>query len=60
MKSFNEYKEISSIEEALTPEIREILSHLDKASELADDGGMQKTLDAIEKARQEIIKLSGK
>jgi hypothetical protein len=60
MKSFGEFKERARLEEALVPEIREILKHFDKAAELADDGDMPETLQAIEDARQQIISLSGK
>lgn len=60
MKSFGEYKEISSIKEKLTPQILEILKHLDAASAEADKIGANKTLDVIENARVEIIKLEGK
>lgn len=60
MKSFGEYKSISAIEEKLVPELKELLKHLDAASKIADTMSMSKTLDAIEKARQDIIKLEGK
>lgn len=60
MKSFGEYKEISALEEKLIPELKELLTHLDTASEIAAEMNMNKTVDVIEKARQEIIKLEGK
>ena len=60
MKSFGEYKEKIAIEEALIPELKEILKHLDAASKKADDLDMSQTLQAIENARQEVINLSGK
>jgi len=58
MKSFGEYKEIQTIEERLVPQIMELLKHLDAAALEAE--GMPKTLDVIENARVEIIKLEGK
>jgi hypothetical protein len=60
MKSFGEYKEKIAIEEALIPELKEILKHLDAASKKADELDMSQTLQAIENARQEVINLSGK
>jgi hypothetical protein len=60
MKTFGEYREIAVIHERLVPELKELLSHFDKASEIADKLDMIKTLDVIENARQEIIKLEGK
>jgi len=60
MKSFGEYKEKAKIEESLLPELREILKHLDAASEKADELNMKQTLQAIENLRQEVINLSGK
>jgi hypothetical protein len=60
MKSFGEYKEKLAIEEALIPELKEILKHLDAASKKADELDMSQTLQAIENARQEVINLSGK
>ena len=60
MKSFGEYKDRLSVEEKLVPEIREILSHVQKAIDLADGLRMKKTVDALEDARQEIINLEGK
>jgi hypothetical protein len=60
MKSFGEFKEHAAIEEALSPELKEILMHLEEASNIADEKNMEKTLQAIEDLRQEIIKLSGK
>lgn len=60
MKSFGEFKEKNAIEEALIPELKEILKHFDKAAEVAEDLNMKQTLQAIENARQEIITLSGK
>jgi hypothetical protein len=58
MKSFGEYKEVQAIEEKLVPQIMELLKHLDAAALEAED--MPKTLDIIENARLEIIKLEGK
>jgi hypothetical protein len=43
----------------LSPQLKEILNLFDKASEKADELKMEKTLDAIEAARQEIISLAG-
>jgi hypothetical protein len=60
MKSFGEFKEIASLKERLTPQILELLKHLDAASEEAEKIGASKTLDIIENARVEIIKLEGK
>jgi hypothetical protein len=60
MRSFGEFKEKMSIEEALAPELREILKCFDEASSLADDKNMKQTLQAIEDARQTIITLGGK
>lgn len=60
MKSFGEYRERLSIEEALAPELREILKCFDEASSMADDKNMKQTLQAIEDARQTIITLGGK
>jgi len=60
MKSFGEFKERMAIEEALSPELKEILQMLDQASVMADDKNMVKTLEVIEDARREVIKLAGK
>lgn len=60
MKSFGEFKEKVKIEESLLPELREILKHLDQASNKADELNMKQTLQAIENLRQEVINLSGK
>jgi len=59
MKTFGEFKERNTIEESLSPQLKEILNLFDKASEKADELKMEKTLDAIEAARQEIISLAG-
>jgi hypothetical protein len=60
MKTFGEYREITALEEKLVPELKELLDLLDKASEIADKLNMDKTLDVLENARVEIIKLEGK
>lgn len=60
MRSFGEFKERTSIEEKLVPEIREILMHIEQALKVADSMRMKKTIDALEDARQEIISLEGK
>jgi hypothetical protein len=60
MRSFGEFKEKMSIEEALTPQLQEILKCFDEASSIADDKNMKQTLQAIEDARQSIITLGGK
>lgn len=60
MRTFGEYKEKQMIEERLVPELRELLVLFDKASAIADDKNMPKTLQVIEDARQEIISLEGK
>jgi hypothetical protein len=60
MKSFGEFKEKIAIEEALIPELKEILKNFDEASKKAEELNMKQTLQAIENARQEIITLAGK
>ena len=60
MRSFGEFKERTSIEEKLVPEIREILMHIEQALKVADSLRMKKTIDALEDVRQEIISLEGK
>lgn len=60
MRSFGEFKERTSIEEKLVPEIREILMHIEQAIKVADGLRMKKTIDALEDVRQEIISLEGK
>jgi len=59
MKSFGEYKTVSALEEKLIPELKELLTHLDAAANIADEMNMKKTLETIENARQAIIKLEG-
>lgn len=60
MKSFGEFKEVASIKERLTPQILELLKYLEAAGKEAEKLGANKTLDIIENARVEIIKLEGK
>jgi hypothetical protein len=60
MRSFGEFKDRTSVEEKLVPEIREILAHIEQALKVADSLRMKKTIDALEDVRQEIISLEGK
>jgi hypothetical protein len=55
MKSFSEFQEKSKIEEALSPEIKEVIGLLSQAVEIADQYSMAEVLEILENATQQII-----